>query len=266
MDSLLADLVRERQKLEALNSDLEKDQRKAEELKNHLEQQSQKLKEQERIILQEIKDKLLQDAASLQRLIRESESELRRTRKKESIEQARKTLEQVHEQIASQAWQAKASRAVEIPENNIAVGDRVRLIDKNLEGNVLALIESSNEMEVQVGNFKLRADLNEVEKITPSAGDSSYSFPQVKKRQSRTLHSLELDLRGKHADEVPGLLDRYLNDAFLSKLSQVRIIHGYATGTVRQIVREMLTSHPLVKSFQPGDKGEGGDGVTVVQL
>ena len=73
----------------------------------------------------------------------------------------------------------------------------------------------------------------------------------------------ELDLRGKRADEVEAELDRYLNEASLVGLSEVRIIHGVATGTVRQIVRQMLSGHPLVKSFRSGGQG---DGVTVVQL
>lgn len=267
MDSLLADLVRERQKLAALNSELEKDKNKIENLKNHLEQESQRLKEQERTILQEVKDRLLQDAASLQKLIRDTESELRKAKKRESIEQAKKALEKVHGHMSSQTWQAKVSRTGEtLEDSKISTGDRVRLIDRKLEGAVLTLLENSNELEVQVGNFKLTVGMNEIEKITTPAGDISYSFPIVQKRQSRKLHSLELDLRGKRADEVSGLLDRYLNDAFLSRLSQVRIIHGYATGTVRQIVRETLASHPLVKSYQPGGKDEGGDGVTVVQL
>jgi DNA mismatch repair protein MutS2 len=118
-----------------------------------------------------------------------------------------------------------------------------------------------------VGNFKITVGIDDIEKIAVTATASSYSsYPLVKRRQSKKLYSLEFDLRGKRADEVSGLLDRYLNDAFLAGLSSVRIIHGYATGTVRQIVREIMTSHPLVKSFQPGGKDEGGDGVTVVQL
>lgn len=266
MDNLLADLVRERQKLELLNSQAEQDKKKAADLKNHLEQESQRLKEQERTILQEIKDRLLQDAANLQRLVREAESELRKAKRRESVERARKAVAEVHEQTGSQAWRTKISRDSETAAEEIAIGDRVRLIDKNLEGIVLAIMENGAELEVQIGNFKLRAGLNEVERLTAPTVDSSRAFPMVKKRQVQTLHSLELDLRGKRADEVDGLLDRYLNDAFLSRLSQVRIIHGYATGTVRQIVRDLLASHPLVKSFQPGSKDEGGDGVTVVQL
>lgn len=267
MDSLLADLVSERQKLEALNSELEKDKNKVENLKNHLEQESQRLKEQERTILQEVKDRLLQDAASLQKLIREAESELRKAKKRESLERAKKALTEMQEQMKSPAWQAKASHTSEASAGEgISAGDRVRIIDKNLEGTVLLFLDNGKYAEVRVGNFKLKIGINEIEKIKAPADDASYGFPLVKKRQSAKLHSLELDLRGKRADEVPSLLDRYLNDAFLSSLSKVRIIHGYATGTVRQIVRDMLASHPLVKSSQPGGKDEGGDGVTVVQL
>jgi DNA mismatch repair protein MutS2 len=267
MDSLLSDLVRERQKLEVLNSEMEEDRDKVENLKNHLEQESQRLKEQERVVLQEVKDRLLNDAASLQKLIRDAESELRKAKKRESIERAKKSLEKVHNQMADPAWQAKASPSGEILESgSISVGDRVSLTGRNLEGTVLALVDNGSQLEVQVGNFKLIVGIEEIEKTGTPADDNSYGLSLVKKRQSRKLHSLELDLRGKRADEVYGLLDRYLNDAFLSRLSQVRIIHGYATGTVRQVVREMLASHPLVKSFQPGGKDEGGDGVTMVQL
>ena len=77
---------------------------------------------------------------------------------------------------------------------------------------------------------------------------------------------IELDLRGKRADEVEPALDAYLNDAAQSNLMSVRIIHGIATGVVRSIVREFLKNHPLAKSFRPGERGEGGDGVTVVRL
>jgi DNA mismatch repair protein MutS2 len=61
-------------------------------------------------------------------------------------------------------------------------------------------------------------------------------------------------------------LDAYLNEASLANLPEVRIIHGIATGTVRQIVRQFLASHPLVESFRSGKPEEGGDGVTIVKM
>ena len=77
------------------------------------------------------------------------------------------------------------------------------------------------------------------------------------------------DVRGfptMRADEIEPEVDSYLNDAVQSNVSQAHIIHGIGTGTVRNVVREYLSTHPLVKSFRPGERDEGGDGATVVSL
>jgi DNA mismatch repair protein MutS2 len=76
----------------------------------------------------------------------------------------------------------------------------------------------------------------------------------------------EIRLRHLTVDEALLKLDQYLNDAFVAGLYQVRIIHGKGTGTLRQAVREHLARHSLVKSYRPGGHGEGGFGVTIVQL
>ena len=76
----------------------------------------------------------------------------------------------------------------------------------------------------------------------------------------------ELHLRHLTLDEALPLLDKYLNDAFMSGLYQVRIIHGKGTGTLRQAVRKILDKHPLVDSYRPAGYGEGGAGVTIVEL
>ena len=76
----------------------------------------------------------------------------------------------------------------------------------------------------------------------------------------------EVHLRQLTVDEALLKLDKYLNDAFMTGLHQVRVIHGKGTGTLRQVVREQLAKHPLVKSYRPGGYGEGGAGVTIVEL
>lgn len=76
----------------------------------------------------------------------------------------------------------------------------------------------------------------------------------------------ELHLRHLTVDEALFRLDQYLNDAFMAGLPSVRIVHGKGTGTLRQVVHEVLAKHPLVKSFRPGDYGEGDYGVTIVEL
>lgn len=76
----------------------------------------------------------------------------------------------------------------------------------------------------------------------------------------------ELHLRRLTVDEALLQLDKYLNDAFMAGLYQVRVVHGKGTGTLRQAIWEQLKNHSLVKSYRPGDYGEGGVGVTMVEL
>jgi DNA mismatch repair protein MutS2 len=73
---------------------------------------------------------------------------------------------------------------------------------------------------------------------------------------------LSFDMRGWRAADVSERLDRYLNDAYLADLPAVRLIHGKGSGVLRQVVRDMLRDHPLVRSFEGGG-AEGGEGVTV---
>ena len=76
----------------------------------------------------------------------------------------------------------------------------------------------------------------------------------------------EVRLRHLTVDEAMPKLDQYLHDAFMAGLYQIKVIHGKGTGTLRQLVQEQLAKHPLVKSYRPGGYGEGGAGVTIVEL
>ena len=76
----------------------------------------------------------------------------------------------------------------------------------------------------------------------------------------------EIYLRHLTVDEAMLKLDRELHDAFMTGIRQIRIVHGKGTGTLRRVVKEILTRHPLVKSFRLGIYGEGGAGVTIVEL
>lgn len=78
--------------------------------------------------------------------------------------------------------------------------------------------------------------------------------------------SNEIHLRRLTLDEALPKLDEYLDDAFMAGIFSVRVIHGKGTGTLRQAVREYLARHSLVKTYRPGAYGEGGGGVTIVEL
>ena len=83
--------------------------------------------------------------------------------------------------------------------------------------------------------------------------------------RARTVAS-SLDLRGARVDEALELLDRYLDDAALAGLDRVTIVHGLGTGALRDAVRSSAAANPLVREVRPGERGEGGDGATIVSL
>ncbi len=91
-------------------------------------------------------------------------------------------------------------------------------------------------------------------------------MPKDKYRADAMPPVNEVHLRHLTLEEALPKLDRYLHDAFMAGLYQVRVVHGKGTGTLRQAVRERLGKHPLVSSYRPGGYGEGGGGVTVVEL
>jgi DNA mismatch repair protein MutS2 len=76
----------------------------------------------------------------------------------------------------------------------------------------------------------------------------------------------ELWLRHLTVDEILPKLDRFLHDTYLAGFAQGRIIHGKGTGTLRETVRRVVKKHPLVQSFRPGGRADGGEGVTVVDF
>ena len=96
-----------------------------------------------------------------------------------------------------------------------------------------------------------------------SGRESSGSAARLQLDRARTVAS-SLDLRGAKVVEALEALDRYLDDAGLAGLEQATIIHGLGTGALRDAVRDHATGHPLVTSWRPGGRGEGGDGATVV--
>jgi DNA mismatch repair protein MutS2 len=271
MEALLADLLSEKQKMEALRLTLEKEVAEAEKLRKRYEHKLRELEEREQELRRETKDRLSEQADELQKQIRDAAAALKKAKSLENIEQARKAIAAVREQLKSERWQTKPKRLETHEEETveagkITVGDRVWLKDMEMWANVLSPPDSDGELEVQAGQTRLRLNIDSIDKVMPSGGKVQPVSRAVRKDLSPKTRSPELDLRGKRAEEVEPELDSYLNDVSVANFSQVRIIHGFGTGVVRQIVRELLSKHPLVKSFRPGGKGEGGDGVTMVEL
>jgi len=263
LESLLADLSNERQKLAALREQVEQEKEALDKRASAVSDQMKVLRAEERKLVRETKDRLVLEAADLQREIRQALAELRKQKTRDGVEKARGALAAVQQRMKADVWQSPEPAEAVREDGEIRVGDAVLLKDTSVRATVLALLPSNGQAEVQAGHARLTISVGGLEKISattnrPIVAPVTSTFTPPASRQ--------LDLRGKRADEIEPALDRYLNDASLAGLNEVRIIHGMGTGTVRQIVREMLASHPLVKSYRLAERNEGGEGATVVKL
>jgi DNA mismatch repair protein MutS2 len=272
IEVLLADLMEEKQKYELINSQLSSDSERISELKTELEWEQRLLREKENKLLNDFGDRILRDTAGLQKLIHETEVELRKSKKRETVVRAKSAVDEIRQQVDSKIKEVKselgeAEEQAIVRIADIKIGDIVKIRGENVEGTVLSVDEQNNSVDIKVGSTNITIKAESIEKIEREGKQLAITFPISRKRRAGWMaSSYELDLRGKRADDIYGILDKFLNDAFLSNLKDVRIIHGHATGTVRKIVREILASHTLVKSFQPGTQNEGGDGVTMAHL
>jgi DNA mismatch repair protein MutS2 len=269
IESLLTHLVTEQRNIESVRHGLEKELSEAEQSAADLKGKVHQLDEERQRIIKQTRDQINREAAELQMRIREAAAELRKEKSRERIEQAKKALAEAEKQLNAGIWGTVAE--IGTPEEGveagpITAGNAVWLKEAGVPATVLSVSEERGLVEVQAGKVKMSLRLDSVEKRIPSTGEAKTGGTLIKREMRKPRVSFELDLRGKRAEQVEPLLDSYLNEASLCGLSRVRIIHGIGTGTVRQIVREALTSHPLVTAFQPGEQGEGGDGVTIVSM
>jgi DNA mismatch repair protein MutS2 len=182
---------------------------------------------------------------------------------KASVSGARESSRRVRERL-NQGVFGKLSEIPAVENDEIAVGDMVWLREYDVKGNVSAVNKETNQLEVTAGALRFRVRLDEVAKT--AAGNVPEAVREVRLHASAKAVPMELDLRGKRAEEIEPLLDSYLSDAAVAKLPWVRIIHGFGTGAVRSIVRDMASRHPLARSYKGAEQNEGGDGATIITL
>jgi DNA mismatch repair protein MutS2 len=151
----------------------------------------------------------------------------------------------------------------------LKIGDTVRILSFGQTAELLGLPSDRGEAEVQMGPMRLRVSINNIERISKrKAAADERERPSIMRPllEDRPDVSAQLDMRGWRVEDAQEELETYLNDAVMSGMSSVRIIHGKGTGALRAAVRQRLVHHPLVTSFTSGSPQEGGDGVTIVKL
>jgi len=160
---------------------------------------------------------------------------------------------------------AAPARQVPPPTRPAVKGDTVELV--KMPGTLATVLDVKKDgsLQLQAGILKLTAKQDEV-RVTQARAEKKKVVQQAQRELRSLAAASEVDLRGMTGDEAVVELDRFLDQAAMGKLQEVRIIHGKGTGVVRQRVREHLKRSPYVRAFRPGRFGEGEDGVTVAEL
>lgn len=150
-------------------------------------------------------------------------------------------------------------------DQEIQVGDEVRLLSTGSRGQVLSIDEERKEATVQAGIMTIRVSLEDLIKAEMPETGKKEMVRRYRVRKTERV-SPSLDLRGKRYEDAQRILDKYLDDVFLAGLKQVEIIHGKGTGALRKAAQEILDKHVHVESYRLGLEGEGGYGVTIVKI
>jgi DNA mismatch repair protein MutS2 len=215
------------------------------------------------------------------RLVQELRDELEAARK--ALERGHLTvpgidavLERADQRLASAPATRAPKTAAPAPAKPEAprpwqVGDQARSLAGGWTGRIAELDRSRRRATLEAGALRVSVELADLERIDTPAGPSSgnaaagTNVEQIRLQRARSV-PMSLDLRGARVEEALSALERYLEDASLAGLPKVSVIHGLGTGALRDAVRSDAGAHPLVRTVRAGERGEGGDGVTVVEL
>ncbi len=215
-----------------------------------------KAKEKARKIVEEAK----REAEGIIAELREMRKNADQVVKEHELIEARKRLEEAtpleNNKVLKKAAQVKA-RA-----QNLVVGDEVKVLSYGQRGTLLEKV-SNTEWVVQMGILKMKISDSDLEYIKPEK-EPIVRTAGVKNRNGHV--KLELDLRGERYEDAILRTEKYIDDALLANYGRVSIIHGVGTGALRQGIQSYLKNNKRVKSFRFGEAGEGGLGVTVVEL
>ncbi len=217
------------------------------------------------------KDKVLAEAredaaAAVRKARREAEGIIKELREKiheENRRQQEMALQKARERLSLLGerfhYSPPVPAAGAAAKGRVAAGETVFLPRFGQEGTVMAVSEEGT-VSVQIGAFRVDVPLAAVQ---PAERRRRAGVVEV--TAARAVRPT-LDLRGQRVEEALINLERHLDAALLAGLHRVDVIHGFGTGALGSAVKEYLRSYPRVKSFRAGGQGEGGAGVTVVEL
>lgn len=285
-------LEKENVKMEDILVDLEQSKRMAEiesERAQNYRLEAERLKEEiqkERSKIDKAKKKIMERAElKAKELLKEAEEEADRALKEvraaarkaqvvidehglqEAKQNMSETLKKQHKRASKLTGKAPAKALT-----SVTVGEEVMVTSLMQKGVVTKAPDKNGMVEVRMGIMPMKVKLSDLQRVqeekvepvktnkTKQKGQISYNV-----RKTQTI-STEIDVRGLMVDEAWPVVDKYLDDAYLSGLKQVTVIHGKGTGALRAGIMQRLKKHPHVEAQRPGTFGEGDMGVTVITI
>jgi DNA mismatch repair protein MutS2 len=271
-DKLLDDIRKERNRTSREREKLEKQRSKLEAQNLELEKRLEKIEDERRETLAKARAEGELEVALLKRNIDSLKSQLKKASQPlQAIRAIEEKIEKLEEKVEAPV-ERKSEQSSVTSNQGLKLGEKVTVSSLNAEGVVTALGES--DAEVQIGTIRVRAKMSDlIRKVKEKQETSDEKKVTSKSASSSRISSpvtsspgMEVDLRGLMSEDALEKMERYLEQAYLSGLPWVRIIHGKGTGKLRQAVREALKGHAYVKSFEEGGHTEGGEGVTVAKM
>ena len=250
------DVLREREDLKIQNERLEKKLSQMEEREEKIlrkakeegERILRRAREESQLALSEIKDVQKYLDSENSRRLQDAQDMLREGLNKVSDRSEKIVIEEVKNHS-----------------KDIKAGDTVKIPSLNQEGIVLENVDKSGDVMVQIGIMKMKLPKKSLIKIEREGEENKNKAAKILREKSQNI-STEIDLRGRNFEEAKMEVDKYLDDAYISGLKRVRIIHGKGTGVLRQKLKSYLPGLKPVKSIEEAPLSEGGSGVTYVNL
>jgi DNA mismatch repair protein MutS2 len=263
-ESLLDSIYEMREKITSQEAGTRLALKQSEDERDRLRERLENIESERQQILEETKRQADSELEEVREEIRQVRRKLRDAESLNRLKKLQKETEEVEEDFVFALEPELIDEELKKPRKkpqDLRVGDTVLVTSLGAKGQIVSL--DKHEAEVAVGRLHMRAELEELElknreeteEVEQSAGRVNVQSP-----------GMELDLRGQRVEEGLQILDQYLDEAFLSSLPWVRIIHGKGTGRLREAVRQALKANSHVQSWEEGRDGEGGAGVTVAKF
>lgn len=233
-----------------------------------LEEEKKNLEELKNSILMESKDealKIIENANNEAQLIIKEMQNIRSNSKVDSIkelEKLKRDLKEKEKEYITEKNETKKS----IQQRPFAPGDAVKLLSLNQKGYVLDKPKDDGTVMIQVGIMKSKVSIEDLRHTEDEQMESIKSYSRRAINNKSKYISNRIDVRGKNSEEMLLEISKYIDDAIISNLPEVTIIHGKGTGILRSSLRQYLKGNPRISDFRTGEYNEGGTGVTIVTL